>query len=178
MGVVVSVSRKAAHGFSKDVVAEINLIAGFGVEGDAHAGVKVQHLYRVRKNPNAPNLCQVHLLQAELFAEVAEAGFTVMPGEMGENVTTSGVALLELPVGARVRLGATAVVEITGLRDPCSQINGLQAGLMKACIAKVDGETVRKAGVMGVVVAGGVVRPGDAIEVELPERPWRRMGTV
>jgi MOSC domain-containing protein YiiM len=179
MSYVVSVSRSPVHGFSKEIAGEIRLLVGLGVEGDAHAGRTTQHLYRLRKDPAAPNLCQVHLLQAELFAELAEQGLAVAPGEMGENVTTAGVGLLELPVGARLALGAVAVVEITGLREPCSQMNRLRPGLMKACISRsASGEVIRKAGVMGIVAAGGVVRVGDAIGVELPARPWRKMGPV
>jgi MOSC domain-containing protein YiiM len=176
---VLSVSRSPVHGFSKQVEPEIRLLAGLGVEGDAHAGSTTQHLYRMRKDPTAPNLCQVHLLQAELFAELAEQSLAIAPGQMGENVTTQGVDLLGLPVGARLMLGAEAVVEITGLREPCSQMDKLQPGLMKACLSRsARGDLIRKAGVMGIVVAGGVVRVGDAIAVEPPARPWRKMGPV
>jgi MOSC domain-containing protein YiiM len=179
MAQVMSVSRSAVHGFSKNVVAEVRLVAGHGVEGDAHSGAKVQHLYRKRKDPNALNLCQVHLLQQELFRELAEMGITVDAGQMGENILTSGVDLLTLPVGARVKLGESAIVEITGLRDPCSQLNRLHSGLMKACISLDEKRRkIRKAGVMGVVIAGGLVRPGDLIQIELPAEPHRVMGPV
>lgn len=178
-GYVVSVSRSAVHGFSKECVGEIRILAGLGVEGDAHAGVTVQHLYRLRKTPGALNLCQVHLLGEELFAELRSGGIEVAPGEMGENVTVRGIDLLGLPVGARVRLGEEAEVEITGLREPCSQMNHLRKGLMKACLARdAEGGRVRKAGVMGVAAGSGLVRVGDAVTVVLPERPWRRMGPV
>ena len=178
-GTIVSVSRSPIHGFSKDVVSEINLLAGLGVEGDAHAGVTVQHLYRVRKSPNAPNLCQVHLLHEELFAELAALGIPLGPGEMGENITTRGVDLLSLPVGALVHLGESAVVQITGLREPCKQMNGLRPGLMKACLSRdAAGKVVRKAGVMGIVREGGLVQAGATIHIVLPPRPWRSMGPV
>jgi MOSC domain-containing protein YiiM len=169
MSRVLSVSLSPVHGFSKAVASEIALLAGLGVEGDAHAGVTVRHRYRVRKDPAAPNLCQVHLLQAELFGELAEKGIAVAAGEMGENVTTLGIDLLGLPRGTRLRLGESAVVEVTGLREPCAQMNGLRPGLMKACLARAaDGALVRKAGIMGIVLTGGVVRAGDRIAVELP----------
>jgi MOSC domain-containing protein YiiM len=166
---VVSVSLSPSHGFSKAVAREITLLAGLGVEGDAHAGATVRHRYRVRKDPTASNLCQVHLLHRELFGELAGEGIAVSPGEMGENMTTSGIDLLGLPRGTLLRLGESAVVEVTGLREPCAQMNGLRPGLMKACLARdARGGLVRKAGIMGIVLAGGVVRAGDAICVEIP----------
>ena len=169
---VVAVSRSSTHTFSKELHPEIALLAGLGVEGDAHAGVTVRHLYRVRKDPTAPNLCQVHLLQDELFIELALRGIDVAPGAMGENVTTHGIDLIGLPRGTRLALGDSAVVEVTGLRDPCAQLDGLRPGLMKACLARsVNGELVRKVGIMGIVVVGGIVRPGDAIAVHLPDGP-------
>ncbi len=172
-GIVVSVSRSPVHRFSKQVAAEIALLAGLGVEGDAHAGVTVRHRYRVRQDPAAPNLCQVHLLQEELFAELAGKGIAIAPGEMGENITTRGLDVLSLPRGARLHFGANAIVEVTGLRDPCQQMNGLHPGLMKACIARdANGGIVRKSGIMGIVVAGGVVRAGDAIACVLPPGEW------
>ena len=175
---MVSVSRSAVHGFSKGVQPEIVLLDGLGVEGDAHAGVTVRHRYMVRKHPTAANLCQVHLIHAELFEELATQGFAVAAGEMGENVTTCGVDLLGMGRGTRLHLGSSAVVEVTGLREPCSQINGLQAGLMKACIAReAGGRVIRKAGIMGIVVAGGTVRSGDAIGVEAAAT-WVALGPV
>ncbi len=177
--VVLSVSASATHCFSKPVADQIILLAGLGVAGDAHAGVKVQHRYRVRKNPSAPNLCQVHLLHAELFDELRTQGLTISPGEMGENITTRGIDLLGLCVGARLYLGAAAMVEVTGLREPCSQMNGLQPGLMKACLARDGkGALIRKAGIMGIVVSGGTVRAGDPIRLELPPGTPRKMGPV
>lgn len=171
-GVVVAVSRKKSHGVDKPNQLVIRLVAGLGVEGDAHCGETVKHRSRRRFNPGLPNLRQAHLLHAELFEELAEQGFAIQPGLMGENITTRGVDLLSLPKGARVHLGEAAVVEITGLRNPCVQLEALAPGLMQACLGRgPDGEPVRKAGVMGIVLAGGEVRAGDAIRVELPDGP-------
>jgi MOSC domain-containing protein YiiM len=159
--------------------AAITLVEGLGVAGDAHQGRTVKHRSRVAKDPTVPNLRQVHLIHAELHDELRTGGFRVAPGEMGENVTTRGIDLLGLPAGTRLRLGAAAVVEVTGLRNPCRQLNGLQAGLMDATLARdADGNLVRKAGIMGVVVSGGEVRPGDPIAVELPPPPHRRLEPV
>jgi MOSC domain-containing protein YiiM len=178
-GVVVAVSRSATHTMKKPNEAAITLVEGLGVAGDAHQGRTVKHRSRVAKDPTVPNLRQVHLIHAELHDELRAGGFRVAPGEMGENVTTRGIDLLGLPAGARLRLGAAAVVEVTGLRNPCRQLNGLQAGLMDATLARdADGNLVRKAGIMGVVVSGGEVRPGDPIAVELPPPPRRRLEPV
>lgn len=166
---VVAVSRDAAHHFSKPVVDEIVLIEGWGVDGDAHAGTTVQHRSRVARDPSQPNLRQVHLMHAELFDEVAGAGFEVAPGQMGENVTTRGVDLLGLPTDTLLYLGADACVRVTGLRNPCTQINGFEPGLLREVLGRAeDGSIERKGGVMAVVVAGGVVRRGDRIRVEVP----------
>jgi MOSC domain-containing protein YiiM len=166
---VVSVSRDSVHRFSKPTVASITLVEGWGVEGDAHAGTTVQHRYHVKKDPTAPNLTQVHLIAAELFDDLASQGFTVTPGELGENVTTVGVDLIALPEGTLLHLGDSAVVRITGLRSPCTLINRFQKGLMKACLSRDgDGTLIRKAGVMAVVVRGGTVSPSTPIRVELP----------
>ncbi len=176
---VVSVSRSPSHSFSKHPAPEIRILAGLGVEGDAHAGEKVQHLYRIRQNPNAPNLCQVHLIAAEFLDELQTLGFPIQPGRMGENLIVRGVDLLSLPVGAILRIGPDAVLEITGLRDPCNQLNKLQPGLMEACVARdLDGSLIRKAGVMSVAVTSGLIRPGDPILLELPPHPHRKMGPV
>ena len=149
------------------------------VEGDAHAGATVQHRSRVARDPSQPNLRQVHLLQAELLDELAREGRPVQPGQMGENVTTRGVDLLGLPAGARLRLGSRAVVEVTGLRNPCAQLDGLYPGLMQAVLSRdAEGGLVRRAGVMAVVVEGGPVGPGDAVEVELPALPHGRLEPV
>lgn len=176
---VVAVSRSPDHSFSKANVDVIRLRAGHGVEGDAHAGATVKHRSRAARDPSQPNLRQVHLLHAELFEELAQAGFMLAPGLMGENVTTRGLDLLALPAGARLRLGREAIVEVTGLRNPCAQLDGLQRGLMAATLARdAAGGLVRKAGVMAIVLAGGEVRPGDAIGVELPPPPHRRLAPV
>ncbi|WP_241972862.1 MOSC domain-containing protein [Cryobacterium cryoconiti] len=176
---VESVSRDDRHRFSKATVPGIRLIAGFGVEGDAHAGTTTQHRYLVRTDPTRPNLTQVHFLAAELFDELQGAGFEVSAGELGENVTTRGLDLFSLPRGARLRLGADAVVEITGMRNPCSKINGLQKGLMKRLITTdASGQVIRKAGIMGVVIVGGTVSPGDGIVVDVPSGEQVALGVV
>ena len=176
---IVAVSLSGSHSFSKPVRESIRLIAGFGVEGDAHAGPKVKHRSRVRRNPDEPNLRQVHLIHSELHDELRERGFEVGPGDMGENVTTAGIDLLALPAGTRLRLGADAVVEITGLRNPCAQLDKFQDGLMAAVLDRdEDGALVRKSGVMGVVLEGGEVGPGDEISVELPAGPQRPLEPV
>jgi len=179
MARVVAVSRDAAHRFSKPVVEQITLVAGLGIEGDAHAGETVQHLSRKRVDPSAPNLRQVHLIHSELFEEVGEQGFSVAPGDMGENITTSGVDLLGLPTGTVLRLGADAAIEITGLRNPCSQINGFEPGLLKAVLGKDENGVVeRKGGVMSVVLTSGTVRAGDEIVVTLPPEPRTQLQPV
>jgi MOSC domain-containing protein YiiM len=178
-GRVVSVSRSARHGFSKEQVPEIVVLAGLGVEGDAHAGATVKHRYLVKKNPKAANLCQVHLIQDSLFAELRGLGFAIGPGDLGENIVTSGIDLLGLPRGARLHLGTTAVVEVTGLRTPCKQMDAFRAGLMKACLARdAAGGVVRKAGIMGIALAGGLIGVGDGVGVELPEKPWMKLEAV
>ena len=170
MGDVVAVARDGAHRFSKPLAPSIRLVAGLGVEGDAHQGVTVQHRSRVAKDPGQPNLRQVHLLHAELLDELKAKGLDVPPGAIGENVLTRGLHLLALSRGTRLRLGADAVVEITGLRNPCAQLDRYRPGLMKATLDRAaDGSLIRKAGVMAVVVEGGEVRPGDAVAVvEVP----------
>lgn len=177
---VLAVSAGSDHGPYKPERDCIRLIAGLGVEGDAHLGVTTQHLSRRRKNPELPNLRQVHLIGAELHEELAAAGFeAIAPGRMGENVTTLGVDLLALPVGTRLRLGTGAVVELTGLRNPCTQLDAVQPGLMAATLGRTqDGELIRRAGVMAVVIDGGEVRGGDAIAVELPPQPHAALTPV
>lgn len=157
----------------------ITLVEGLGVQDDAHLGETVQHLSRIRRDPTQPNLRQVHLIHAELHDELRGRGFEIEPGQMGENVTTRGVDLLGLPVGTRLRLGDAALIEITGLRNPCKQLNGIQDGLMAATLDRdADGELIRKAGVMAIVVTGGEVRPGDPIATELPVEPHRALEPV
>jgi MOSC domain-containing protein YiiM len=176
---VVAVCRSARHGFSKPAALQVRLVAGHGVEGDAHAGATVKHRSRVARDPAQPNLRQTHLIHAELFDELAAAGFKVGPGDVGENITTQGIDLLGLPTGARLRLGETAVVEVTGLRNPCSQLDSFQPGLMQAVLGRdAAGEPVRKCGVMAIVVESGEVQPGDPIAVELPPPPHRRLRVV
>ncbi len=178
-GTVASVSRDDQHRFSKPMVERIRLVAGFGVEGDCHAGATVQHRYAKKRNASAPNLCQVHFLPVELFSDLAPLGFTVMPGELGENVTTSGIDLMALPLGTKLYVGHEAVVSITGMRSPCSLINGYQKGLMKQLIrTDAAGDVERRGGIMGVVTTSGVVNPGDGIRVELPAGKPLPLGVV
>jgi MOSC domain-containing protein YiiM len=177
--IVTAVSRSPSHDFSKPGCASIRLIAAEGVEGDAHRGRTAKHRSRVAKDPSQPNLRQVHLIHAELHDELRARGFTVDPGVMGENVTTRGVDLLGLATGTRLRLGGTALVEITGLRNPCVQLDRYQQGLMAATLERdAAGRLVRKAGVMGVVLAGGEVTAGDRIEIESPPAPHRPLEPV
>ncbi|MEP7215606.1 MAG: MOSC domain-containing protein [Anaerolineaceae bacterium] len=157
----------------------IRLLAGLGVEGDAHQGSTVKHRSRVTRDPHQPNFRQVHLIQSELHDELRRHGFELVAGQMGENVTTRGVDLLGLPVGAWLHLGANAVVELTGLRNPCAQLDGIAEGLMAAVLDRdSEGNLVRKAGVMAIVVSGGEVRPGDLIEVQLPSGERRALEPV
>lgn len=195
---VVAVARDAMHRFSKPTCRSITLVAGVGVLGDAHAGTLVQHRSRVRRNPNQLNLRQVHLLQSELFAELAAAGYDVGPGDLGENITTAGVPLLELPVDTRLRLGEV-VLRLTGLRNPCRQIDDFRPGLLRLVVARADGRpssaqptltrsggvdtlegssVTRRAGVMAVVEQGGEVTPGTSVEVELPPERHRPLQPV
>lgn len=176
---VLAVSRSPTHSFSKPNVESIRLIAGLGIEGDAHAGETVKHRSRVAVDPTQPNLRQVHLIHAELFDELAAKGFSVSAGEMGENITTRGIDLLTLPVGTKLHIGSSAVVELMGLRNPCVQIDRFRKGLMAAVLDRDnEGQLIRKAGVMGIVLAGGEVYPGDAIAIILPPEPHRRLERV
>ena len=178
-GVVTAVSRSATHTMTKPNQEQVRLLTGLGVEGDAHLGVTVKHRSRVARDPSQPNLRQVHLVHEELHDELRAAGFEVTPGYMGENVTTRGIDLLDLPTGTRLHLGSSAVVEITGLRNPCAQLDRLQQGLMAANLDRdADGNLIRKAGIMGIVLADGDVRPGDAIEIELPPEPHQPLQAV
>lgn len=178
-GVVVSVSLSGGHSFSKTVHTSIALRRDFGVEGDAHAGRTVQHLSRVARDPTQPNLRQVHLIAGELFAELAQRGFTVNPGDIGENITTQGIPLLELPRGTQLRIGRSAIVELTGLRNPCAQIDHFQRGLLAAVLDRDRaGSLVRKAGVMAIVLADGVVASGDIIDVTMPSGPYEPLVLV
>jgi MOSC domain-containing protein YiiM len=176
---VTAVSRSATHSLVKPNTDGIRLLAGLGVEGDAHLGETVKHRSRVARDPTRPNLRQVHLIHGELHDELRTSGLDVAPGQMGENVTTRGVDLLGLPTGTRLHLGDAAVVEVTGLRNPCAQLEKVAPGLMAATLARDEhGNLLRKAGVMGIVVASGEVRTGDPIELESPPGPPRPLKPV
>ena len=175
---ILGVSRSAEHGFSKQPCERVDLVEGLGVAGDAHAGATVQHLSRMKKDPDQPNLRQVHLIHAELLDEVADKGFAVAPGELGENITTRGIDLLGLPADTRLRIG-NAVIRVTGLRNPCWQIDTLQPGLLAEMVEKrPDGSIKRKCGVMAVVERGGTVERDAPIAVELPPQPHRPLDLV
>jgi MOSC domain-containing protein YiiM len=178
-GTVVAVSTSPAHTLRKENRARIDLLAGIGIDGDVHAGATVRHQSRVARNAEEPNLRQVHLIHRELFDELRESGFEVAPGEMGENVTTAGIHVLRLPAGTRLHLGGSAIVEVTGLRTPCRQLEQIQTGLMAALMGRgEDGRPAPKAGVMAIVVAGGEVVPGDPIRIEMPPEPHRPLAPV
>lgn len=172
-GRVFAVAQEGAHRFSKQIVETIEIVAGLGVAGDAHAGTTVRHRSRMKVDPSQPNLRQVHLIHAELFAEVAAQGFAVGPASLGENITTEGIDLLGLPRAAVLAIGDTDRLEVTGLRNPCAQIDRFQPGLLAAVLDRTpEGDVLRKAGIMTVVLAGGIVRAGDAIRTILPEQPF------
>ena len=169
---VIAVASDSGHNFSKPIKPVINLIAGFGVEGDAHAGKTVQHLWDKKKTPNAPNLRQVHLVHEEIFEQLAEQGFTVTPGDIGENIVTHGIELLGLPLGTQLEFESGALIELTGLRDPCSKLNKVQDGLIHKFVYKTEaGKRGVKSGVMSIVLAGAEICPGDRITVKLPGQP-------
>jgi MOSC domain-containing protein YiiM len=176
---VIAVAAAGGHGFSKPTLPDITLLAGLGVAGDAHCGVTVKHRSRVKVNPDQPNLRQVHLVSAELLEELRGQGFEVAPGSIGENVTVAGLDLLALPQGTLLHLGDAAVVEVTGLRNPCYQLDQFQPGLMRATLGRTpDGALILKAGIMAIVRQGGVVRPGDAVRAEMPAPPHRALEKV
>ncbi|MET0719380.1 MAG: MOSC domain-containing protein, partial [Tardiphaga sp.] len=176
---VLAVSLRRGHHFSKTPALSIRLLAGLGVEGDGHCGALVQHRYDRRRDPARPNLRQVHLIAAELFDELKAKGFALSPGDLGENVTTDGLDLLALPAGTKLRLGDHAIIELTGLREPCVLMDRFQHGLKAATTERnADGARMFKAGVMAVVLADGDVRPGDAIAVELPAGAHRALVAV
>ncbi|MEU3510430.1 MOSC domain-containing protein [Streptomyces longwoodensis] len=178
-GTVTAVSSNGAYSFTKPNRDSIRVLAGLGVEGDVHAGVTVKHRSRMAQDPTQPNLRQVHLIHEELFTEVGADGYEVAPGELGENITTRGLDLLGLPVGTLLHIGDSAVLEVTGLRNPCRQIDRFQDGLLKRVVGRDEhGNVVRKAGIMSVVKEGGVVRPGDTIDVRLPDGPHRPLDRV
>lgn len=176
---VVAVSLSPRHSFTKAVALEIRLLAGLGVDGDVHKGATVRDSYNVSKDPTLPNLRQVHLIHEELHDELRAQGFRVGPGAMGENITTRGVDLLGLPTGTRLHLGESAVIEVTGLRTPCRQLDDYHKGLKAAVLERApDGTLIRKSGIMAIVLKDGTVRPGDAIRVELPPEPFRPLAPV
>jgi MOSC domain-containing protein YiiM len=176
---VISVSSSGSHSFSKPVRSSIRLLKGLGVEGDAHLGVTVKHRSRVAVDPTQPNLRQVHLVHGEILDELRSAGFDVAEGIIGENITTRGIDLLGLPTGARLRIGPDAVIEVTGLRNPCIQLDNYQKGLTHAVLGRdAEGGLIRKAGIMAIVLESGEIRPDDAIEIELPPEPHRRLERV
>jgi MOSC domain-containing protein YiiM len=178
-GLVIAVARDGGHHFSKQLAPEIEIVEGLGVAGDAHAGVTVKHRSRVRADPTQPNLRQVHLIQSELFDEVAALGFAVGPADLGENITTRGIDLLGLPRGTVLAIGADVRLEVTGLRNPCAQIDAFCQGLLAAVLDKrSDGSMIRKSGIMTIVRAGGMVRPGDQIEAQLPAAPFLPLDRV
>jgi len=177
--IVTAVALSTSHSFTKPTVERIRLREGLGVDGDAHLGTTVKHRSRVRRDPTQPNLRQIHLIHGELHDELRGRGFAVSPGDMGENVTTRGIDLLGLPAGTRLRLGRVATVEITGLRNPCVQLDEFMPGLMAATLDRhADGNLIRKAGVMAIVITGGEVRAGDAITIDLPPEPHRPLAPV
>ncbi|MBK5964541.1 MOSC domain-containing protein [Thiocystis minor] len=178
-GIVIAVAVNASHGFSKQTRPSIRVLSGLGVEGDAHAGASVRHRSHVRRDPARPNLRQVHLIQSELFAELAARGFLIDSGGMGENITTRGIDLLSHPRGTELSIGTDAVIRLTGLRSPCSQLDAYRPGLMAAVLDRApDGHLIRKAGVMGVVMRGGTIVTGDAIRVTLPAEPFQWLEPV
>lgn len=175
-GIVEAVSQRGTHRFSKQPRMWIRVLAGLGVEGDAHLGTTVKHRSRVAHDPNQPNLRQVHLLHAELLQDLAKQGFVIGPGDIGENILTRHTDLLGLPTGTVLRIGEEAELRLTGLRNPCVQLDRFKPGLMAATLGRdKDGNLVRKAGVMATVMTAGDIRPGDPIEIVLPPKPHRHL---
>lgn len=178
-GLVLALSKSEAHTFHKINCTQITLLEGLGVEGDAHMGKTVKHRSRVAQDPTQPNLRQVHLMHAELFDELSEKGFSVGPGQMGENITVQGIPLLNLPKDTVLKIGASAEIQVTGLRNPCSQLDAFQPGLMKAVLeTDAQGQLIRKAGIMGIVLKGGMIHLGDEIQVLLPPEPFTALEKV
>jgi len=167
---IIALSKSEKYTFHKYNCEQIKLLKGLGVEGDIHMGKTVKHRSRVAHDPSQPNLRQVHLIHSELLEELKEKGFIVKPGELGENITTAGIDLLGLSKGTILEIGETVKIEITGLRNPCKQLNTFQSGLLKAVIDKdEEGNLIRKSGVMSIVLEGGVVNVNDEIAVKVPE---------
>ncbi len=179
IGYIKAVSKSGTHTMTKWNEKSIQLIEGLGVEGDAHMGRTVKHRSRVAQNPDQPNLRQVHPIHLELLSELAHKGFDIIPGQMGENITTKGIDLLSLPKNTVLSIGNTSKIKITGLRNPCHQLNGIQEGLMKAVLDKDEqGNLIRKAGIMGVILKGGEIFVGDTIEIEYPQKPFLKLERV
>ena len=175
---VTAVAASPTHSFTKTLQPAITLVAGLGVKGDAHYGEKIQHLYDMRKDPSQPNTKQVHLIHSELFDEVAAKGFTVTPGDLGENITTRGIDLLSLPESAQLHIGE-CIITVTGLRGPCKKINRFGDGLLNEMIVpRKDGPPILKCGIMGVIDKGGEIRAGDGIKVVLPDGPHINMKRI
>jgi MOSC domain-containing protein YiiM len=172
---VVAVHRKEEYGVFKEIQESVHLVKGFGVQGDAHMGTLVQHRYNKKQNPNQPNLRQVHLIQAELFDDLKELGLIVKPGEMGENITTRNIDIINLPLDTKLHLGDSAILQLTGLREPCGQLNTVQKGLKNAVL---DESGKSRVGVMSVVLRGGAVKADDLIRVELPSEPHQDLQPV
>jgi len=169
---VIAVASDSEHNFSKITKPAITLVAGFGVKGDAHAGVTVKHRSRVAKDPSQPNLRQVHLIHQELFEDLSKQGYEVVAGQVGENIVTRGISLLDLPTGTKLEIGE-AIIEITGLRNPCHQLNQIKDGLMQKLVFKTEnGDVVRLCGVMAIVLRGGDIKEGDEIQAILPKKPY------
>ena len=178
-GKIIAVSTSSTHTFSKKTATHVTLLKGLGVEGDAHCGVTVKHRSRVAIDPSQPNLRQVHLIQSELFDELSDQSFSLSAGDLGENLTTRGLDLLALPAGTKLHLGARAIVVLTGLRNPCAQIDHFQSGLLKAVLGwSPEGKLIRKTGVMSIVERGGPVAVDDDITVTLPPPPYRELDVV
>jgi len=178
-GKIIALSKNPIHNVSKQNHNELILLEGLGVEGDVHMGKTAKHRSRVAKNPLQPNLRQIHLIESELYEELKLKGFDIQPGQMGENITTSDLDLLKLPENTILKIGAQAEVLITGLRNPCNQLNGIQDGLMQAVIEKdSSGNLIRKAGIMGIVTKGGKVTLNDNIEVKFPSKPFVRLEKI
>ena len=178
-GSVIAVCSRDAHLFSKENRVEIELIKNFGINGDAHAGMYVKHRSRVKKNPKQLNLRQVHLIPIELLDEMKQHGYDLHPGDLGENITTSGIDLINLPLNSQINIGEEVILEVRGLRDPCKQIEDFKSGLLKKMITKdADGNLIRKTGIMTIVLGGGIVKPNDKIEVVLPKKPYHKLEVV
>jgi MOSC domain-containing protein YiiM len=176
---VIALSKSETHSFSKINCDKLLLIKGLGIEGDAHMGTTVKHRSRVKQDASQPNLRQVHLIHSELFDEVALKGFQVFPGQIGENITTRGIDLLSLPKGTLLKIGNEVIIEVTGLRNPCSQLNTIKDGLMNAVLGKdANGNLILKAGIMGIVISGGEILLNDTIKVYLPQKPFVKLERV